>query len=993
MKQQYGKGLIKKIALVAVLIIFIIFAFVLFMHSNKERIISQNTEYIGEAIRQTSHTMGIILQSAQENIRIRSDVYGQDFDDDMVDYDYFSKMAEDSFFERIEFVNKDGINMDKGNNLTDISDREYFSLGMKGESGMVPIIDTRFGNGNSILFYTPFRAKDEIIGVLVGIYSSEQIEGILYSTYFGEQADTFLCMKDGKIISASSKNEIPKNIDEYFNEHGNITPENKKMIKENLSEGKSYGFFYENNAGVVSSAYIMPVGNTDLMIFQRFPSNVTTKMINNAVFSGMLLAAGIIIGLVLYVAFLLFYNYQQKKKLIKENREMSYVIDGTAKIFKRFIFADLEENTYKYLAGTHVGAKMPEQGAYSDFVKAFTQLVVYDDDKEKAAEDLRGENLQKNFGRDENHLYYEYYTKRSVKGKERWESFNIICLNRKNAKAVQILLARQDITESKNEELMRNIALKDAFKSAEAANKAKSDFLSRMSHDIRTPMNAIVGMTSIAVMHIDDTAKIMDCLDKITVSSKHLLGLINEVLDMSKIESGKLVLSEEEFSLSEVIDNLITILHPQIKKKNQNFKVNINDIKHEKVIGDSQRLSQVFVNIMGNAVKFTPEGGNISLSIKEKPSKIIGNGYYEFIFKDNGIGMEKKFLDTIFEPFARASDSRVGKTEGTGLGMSIANNIVYMMNGDIQVKSKLGEGSEFTVSVYMRLCEEDNEDLEKLVDLSVLVADDEEYACINACKVLDSIGIKSDYVTDGDSAIKKLIKAREQGEMYTAVILDWKMPGKDGLQTAAEIRRKIGNDIPIIILSAYNWSDIEEEARSIGVNYFISKPLFKSRLIYVMKNIVDKNDRGAEEKVIMEKKYYGKRLLLVEDNELNTEIAKEILEMSGFEVDLAGDGIEAIDKAKNAPEAYYDLILMDIQMPNMNGYEATEKIRELGREDLKNVPIIAMSANTFADDIAHAKNSGMDAHISKPIEISKMIDTIDECLAAREESKEKAAAK
>lgn len=975
---QSDNGVIQKVIIAAAIIVFIIFGFMVFVDKNNTRIMSQNTEYIGDATKQKSQILYHILNGAQENLNIRSSMYGQNLPQDTLDYEYFMKISQDTLFDHVEYVDKNGKNIITGDkDLKDVSDKEYFIKGMRGESGMVPMVGSGVYDENAIVFYTPFRVKGEIIGVLTGYYSEKQIEDLLHSTYFGEQADTFLCARDGSIISASTTEDIPENIIDYFREKSDVTPEELDSVKRALLKGDTYSLEYDNNLGS-SSFYITDVDNTDFMIIQNFPSAVTQSMLKNAVSAGMELAVALVIALLVYVAAIVFFNYKLKKKLIKENKEMGYVIEGTTKLFDKFILVDLEEETYKYLTNTYLpSVEVPPEGKYEMFVNVFTSTFVYNDEKEKARVDLKAEKIRKDLGESVTNLYYEYYTERD---KKQWESINIICLKREDGQAKQVLFAQQDITIAKNNELMKNIALKEAYKAAEAANEAKSDFLSHMSHDIRTPMNAIIGMTSIAAMHIDDTPRVMDCLNKITVSSKHLLGLINEVLDISKIESGKLVLSEEEFSLSETIDNLMTILHPQIQKKKQNFSVNINNIKHERVVGDSQRLSQVFVNIMSNAVKFTPDGGSISLLINEKPSKNTGSGYYEFIFTDSGIGMDSDFVATIFDPFSRATDSRVGKTEGTGLGMSIARNIVRMMNGDIQVKSTPGVGSVFTVSVYLQLCDDNNDKFDTITNLPVLVVDDEKDACESACEILNSIGMTSDWVTDGDSAVKKLVDARERGEDYAAVILDWKMPGKDGVQTASEIRDRIGKDIPIIILSAYNWSTIEEKARTVGVNYFISKPLFKSRLMYVMKNIAGKNDQIIDEQAISDKKYAGKRLLLVEDNDLNVEIAEEILRMVGFEVDTACDGVEAVKCVSDFPENYYDLILMDIQMPNMNGYEATAKIRAMDREDLKNIPIIAMSANTFTDDILEAKKSGMNAHIAKPIEISKMTDTIDACL-------------
>lgn len=973
-----NKNVILKTALAIILIVFIVFAFLSFLYKNNNRIISQNAEYIGDAAEQKSQRMEYILRDALKNLKLLSYLYGQTLSEGNINFEELRDMADISPFDYIEFIDTNGTNISKEGITTDLPDREYYIRAMQGESGMTAVLDSRLTNlstGNLVIFYTPLKVNDNIIGVIVGIYQEKQLEELLYSSYFGEQSRTFLCTKAGEVISASVPDEVPGNILTYYKENGNMADENIEEMKNALADGLSCGFRYDGSAGP-GTVHITDIDGTDFMIVQAFPSMITQSMINKANSAGLTLTFELIAGLVLYILVILLSDYRQKKLLLKENREMSYVISGTTKFFDRFILVDLKNKTYQYLANTYPEAgSIPSEGDYGQLAGYYASLPTDADEKTRVGEELKIENIQKALGSHTASLSCEYCIEHP--DGEKWEGLTIICLERENDIASQVLFTRQDVTETKINEIRKNIALREAFKAAEAANQAKSDFLSHMSHDIRTPMNAIMGMTALAALHVDDTEKVSDCLNKITTSSRHLLGLINQVLDMSKIESGKLVLTEEEFNLSETINNLITIIFPHIKEKNQNLDTSQINIKHERVIGDSQRLQQVFVNIMGNAVKFTPEGGNISIAINEKPSKNSGNALYEFVFTDTGIGIEKEFIDQMFEPFSRAENNHVRRVEGTGLGMPIANNIVHMMNGNIQVKSEPGKGSEFTITVYLRLCDEENENLEKLADLPVLVVDDEQYACENACEILNSIGMIAHWVTDGDSAIKTLLDAKEKGDDYAVVILDWKMPGKDGLETTREIREKVGLDIPIVILSAYDWSVIEQEARIAGVNDFIAKPLFKSRLIYVLKNVVENKVEPVKEKQLPENKYEGKRVLLVEDNELNREIAQELLEMTGFSVETACDGMEAVQTFTNSAENYYDLILMDIQMPNMDGNEASKAIRALERPDAKTTPIIAMSANAFTDDIIKAKKSGMNAHVAKPIELSKMMETID----------------
>ena len=497
-----------------------------------------------------------------------------------------------------------------------------------------------------------------------------------------------------------------------------------------------------------------------------------------------------------------------------------------------------------------------------------------------------------------------------------------------------------------------------------------------MSHDIRTPMNAIIGMTTIAAMHIDEKERVLDALHKITISSKHLLGLINEVLDMSRIESGKVTLIEEFFNLSDIIEEIMAIFHSQIEAKNLDLSVNILKMDHENVAGDEQRLQQIFMNIMGNAIKFTPEGGKITVNIKEMPSDIAGTGCYEFTFEDTGIGMEQDYIETIFEPFSRASNSSSSKIEGTGLGLTIAVNIARMMNGDIKVESILGKGSKFTVTVQLKINALTPTDIDNFAALSVLVVDDEEFACESACETLRSLNMNAEYVLDGDSAVKRITEAKETGRDFSVVILDWKMPKKDGIETAKDIRRTVGDDIPIIILSAYDWSHIGKDAMDAGVNAFIEKPLFKSRLIQTLKSVLGDNDKKREDTAFesfQQQDFSGNRVLLVEDVELNIEVATEILNIVGIQVEQAMNGQLAVNKVLEHEVGYFDLIFMDIQMPVMNGYEAAKQIRSADRDDLKKIPIVAMTADAFADDVRKSREAGMNDHIAKPIDVQKLM--------------------
>ncbi len=546
------------------------------------------------------------------------------------------------------------------------------------------------------------------------------------------------------------------------------------------------------------------------------------------------------------------------------------------------------------------------------------------------------------------------------------------------------LFMATDITEAKKRQEEQHQALLAAYEAANHASAAKSSFLANMSHDIRTPMNGIIGMTAIAGAHLDDKERVADCLSKIMIASKHLLGLLNEVLDMGKIESGKIELQNEEFSLPDLVDDLITIAKPQIEAKHHEFSVSIRGIEHEKVIGDSQRIQQVFLNLLSNAIKYTPEGGKVQLILSEKPFHRMDMGCYEIVFEDNGIGMDKEFLEHLFEPFTRAEDSRVTKIQGTGLGMTITKNIVQLMNGRIDVKSEPDKGTKFTVTVFLKLQKgEEPVSYDKLADLPILVVDDDEVSCESTCGILNDLGMLSEYALCGEDAVKRVVARHEADDDFFAVILDWKMPGMDGMAVTREIRRQVGEDVPIIIISAYDWSEIEVSARAAGANAFLSKPLFKSKMVYLFKEILgnQKNPQSLTAlKAIRKDNFSGKRALLVEDNELNAEIAEEILSMSGLEIVYAKDGKEALDKMAEAKPGYYDIVFMDIQMPIMDGYDATRAIRSLPGDYPRNVPIIAMTANAFMGDVQACKAAGMDEHIAKPLDLDLLFKVLNRWL-------------
>lgn len=690
-------------------------------------------------------------------------------------------------------------------------------------------------------------------------------------------------------------------------------------------------------------------------------------------------------GTLFYQRFLLDFTAQKLKeeseRLENERRQME-LVHALCIDFKLVCFFDLDTGKGNLLQVTdnenyRFNNIFNNDMSLEECMERFIDKIVYKNDKEElrmasSASYIKNELSEKKFY----HVNFriiknnetEYFQMKVVRAGE-WE--------RKHG----IVLGFCSVDEETRKEMEQKNLLEDALKQANRASKAKSIFLSNMSHDIRTPMNAIVGFTTLASTHIDNKEQVEEYLNKIMTSGNHLLSLINDVLDMSRIESGKIRLEEKPCSLPEILHGLHNIVQADVHSKQLELYIDTIDVFDEDIYCDKLRLNQVLLNLLSNSIKYTSAGGSVSMRIVEKPGAPEGYANFEFYIKDNGIGMSEEFVKHIFEPFEREQNTTTSGVQGTGLGMAITKNIVDMMNGTINVTSEQGIGTEFFVSFTFRLYSGKKQPLTitELQDCRALVVDDDFNTCDSVSYMLGQIGMQAEWTLSGKEAVLRTHQAVMRGNDYRVYIVDWLLPDMNGVEVARRIKKETNGKVPIIVLTAYDWSDIEDEAREAGITAFCSKPLFLSELSNCLYSLIG-TEKEAKKKEEKPKKLRTGHILLAEDIDLNQEIASTLLNEAGFCTEIADNGQIALDMLKKSEPGYYQLILMDIQMPVMNGYEATKAIRRLENKELASIPIIAMTANAFEEDKQEALKCGMNSHISKPIDIGNLFDTLDKIL-------------
>lgn len=888
--------------------------------------------------------------------------------------DYIKKAQEDAGFVEFYFLSTDG--------------NYKVVTGNTGYLGLQENIEEEIRQGNDVIANAAVPGKSQLLvfatpkahGIYQGFgydaiaiaYENSDIVNVLDISVFDGNAQSFVVHPDGRVVVDHSS-ALWGNMYNFFDvlrEHSDMSEKEVNELSEKFKSGRTDAMLLNLDG----KSYYLVYEKSDIqdwMFLGLVQADIVNDSMNSLQRSTILLVSAVVFCIAAF--FISIVIQKSRINLKKKDTEIMYRDELFQKLSMNVddVFLMLDAKTYQAdyvspnvekLLGITV-----EQIRKDISILGKLHMAKQGDPKKNYLEEIQVHE-QKEWD-------FEYV---HLKTGEKRRFHNIAMCSEVNGKKKYILVMSDRTADWK-----MNQALSEAVRAAETANRAKSAFLSNMSHDIRTPMNAIIGFTTLAVSNIDDKKRVRDYLGKILSSSNHLLSLINDILDMSRIESGKIHLEETEVSLSDVLHDLKTIISGQIYAKQLDLYMDAMDVTNEDVYCDKTRLNQVLLNLLSNAVKFTPAGGTVSVRLKQFPGTVKDSGLYEIRVKDNGIGMSAEFVKKIFSPFERERTSTVSRTQGTGLGMAITKNIVDMMGGTIEVQTEQGKGTEFIVRLPFRIQAEQHhtEKIAELEGLKALVVDDDFNTCDSVTKMLVRIGMRSEWTLSGKEAVLRARQSMELGDAFHAYIIDWRLPDMNGIEVTRQIR-SLGDDTPIIILTAYDWSDIEVEARAAGVTAFCAKPMFMSDIRDTLMIAIGQMQAEAEDTrpLAAGSDFRGRCILLVEDNELNSEITVEILNEYGCMVDTAENGAEAVKKIKNSNPGDYDLVLMDVQMPVMNGYEATRQIRTLNDPVLAGITIIAMTANAFDEDRKKAQECGMDGFLTKPIVIEELIGVLQKNL-------------
>ena len=968
-KKQFMKKRLGTFAAAIVLIIGIGMVGIQYTRFVSKTVYQESTSHLTEIFDQSNKALNELVNKNLAYLHMWS-AYLQKVSTENEICDYINKVQKETGFSGFYFLSFDG------NYKTITGETGY--LGLQGN------LEDKITQRNDIIMNAALPGKPQMLvfacpevnGIYQGFeydaiavaYDNADIVKVLDISAFQGSAGGYVVHSDGRVVidHAPESWKTAYNFIAVLRDHSGLSEDEIMTFSEELKQGHT-GAMLVNLEGRNYYLIYEKVNIQDWALLGIVPADIVNASMNELQLSTLVIVGAMLFSIASFIIIMIFRRSQLNIK--SKNTQILYRDELFKKLSMNvddvFLMADAKTARVDYVSPNIEKLLGITVKQIKDNIYVLGKLHPQD------TEGQRSKHLKGLLVNEQREWDFEYVHKKT--GEHRW--FHIIAMGSEVEKKRKCIIVMSDRTADKK----MNQALSDAVCAAETANRAKSTFLSNMSHDIRTPMNAIIGFTTLAVSNIENQEKVRDYLGKILASSNHLLSLINDILDMSRIESGKIHLEETEVNLSDLLHDLKTIISGQIHAKQLELYMDAMDVTDEDVYCDKTRLNQVLLNLLSNAIKFTPAGGTVSVRLRQFPSTQKDCAQYEIRVKDNGIGMSQEFAQKIFEPFERERTSTVSKIQGTGLGMAISKNIVNMMGGTIEIQTQKNKGTEFIIRLMFRIQSEQHrvEKITELEGLKALVVDDDFNTCDSVTKMLVKVGMRSEWTLSGKEAVLRAKQSIELGDAFHAYIIDWRLPDMNGIEVTRQIR-SLGDDTPIIILTAYDWSEIEVEAKAAGVTAFCAKPMFMSDLRETLMTALGQKKEQNNDGILPEAgfNFKDKHILLVEDNELNREIAMEILTEYGFIVDIAENGAEALEKVSTSKPGTYDLVLMDVQMPVMNGYEATKRIRKLKDPALANISILAMTANAFDEDRRKALESGMDGFLSKPIVVEELVQAL-----------------
>ena len=968
-KKQFMKKRLGVFAAAIVLIIGVSMVGIQYTRFVSKTVYQESTSHLTEIFHQSNKALNELVNKNLTYLHMWS-AYLQKASTENEICDYINKVQEEIGFSGFYFLSFDG------NYKTITGETGY--LGLQGN------LDDKITQRNDIIMNAALPGKSQMLvfacpevnGIYQGFeydaiavaYDNADIVKVLDISAFQGNAGGYVVHSDGRVVidHAPESWETAYNFIAVLRDHSGLSEDEIMTFSEELKQGHT-GAMLVNLEGRNYYLIYEKVNIQDWALLGIVPADIVNASMNELQLNTLIIVGAMLFSIASFIIIMII--RRSRLNIKSKNTQILYRDELFKKLSMNvddvFLMADAKTARVDYVSPNAekllgITVKQIKENIY-----VLGKLHPQD------TEGQRSKHLKGLLVNEQREWDFEYVHKKT--GEQRW--FHIIAMGSEIEKKQKCIIVMSDRTADRK----MNQALSDAVSAAETANRAKSTFLSNMSHDIRTPMNAIIGFTTLAVSNIENQEKVRDYLGKILASSNHLLSLINDILDMSRIESGKIHLEETKVNLSDLLHDLKTIISGQIHAKQLELYMDAMDVTDEDIYCDKTRLNQVLLNLLSNAIKFTPAGGTVSVRLRQFPSTQKDCAQYEIRVKDNGIGMSQEFAQKIFDPFERERTSTVSKIQGTGLGMAISKNIVNMMGGTIEIKTQKNKGTEFIIRLMFRIQSEKHrvEKITELEGLKALVVDDDFNTCDSVTKMLVKVGMRSEWTLSGKEAVLRAKQSIELGDAFHAYIIDWRLPDMNGIEVTRQIR-SLGDDTPIIILTAYDWSEIEVEAKAAGVTAFCAKPMFMSDLRETLMTALGQKKEQNNDDVLPEAdfNFKNKHILLVEDNELNSEIATEILTEYGFIVDTAENGAEALEKVSTSKPGTYDLVLMDVQMPVMNGYEATKCIRKLKDPALANISILAMTANAFDEDRKKALESGMDGFLSKPIVIEELVQAL-----------------